>query len=221
MADPQIHSLDDLKRATMRCRQCPIGEYATQSVIGEGPLSAWLMLVGEQPGDQEDRQGRPFVGPAGQLLDRALAEAGISRAEAFVTNAVKHFKYEPRGKRRIHKSPSQREAAACAHWMEDEIALLKPTAAVALGARAAWSLTGAPVAVTKLRGQWIPRADGLRVLITLHPSALLRVREESERAAAFQAFVQDLRTARQATPGSNTRSTRRRNPASTTAPRGY
>jgi DNA polymerase len=221
MADPRIRSLDDLKRATMRCRQCPIGEYATQSVIGEGPLSACLVLVGEQPGDQEDRQGHPFIGPAGQLLDRALAEAGISRAEVFVTNAVKHFKFEPRGKRRIHKSPSQREAAACAHWMEDEIALVKPTAAVALGARAAWSLTGSPVAVTKMRGQWITRADGLRVLITLHPSALLRVREESERAAAFQAFVQDLRTARQAAAGANARAARRRNGASTTAPRGY
>jgi len=198
MSDPAIRTLEGLRAATMRCRQCPIGENATQSVIGEGPAHAWLMLVGEQPGDQEDRQGHPFVGPSGQLLDRALSAAGMARAEVFVTNAVKHFKYEPRGKRRIHKSPSQREAAACEHWLEDEIALVKPAAAVALGARAAWSLTGSPVAVTKMRGQWITRADGLRVLITLHPSALLRVREAAERDAAFQAFVRDLRVARAA-----------------------
>jgi DNA polymerase len=221
MADINIRSLAALRDATMRCRQCPIGEHATQSVIGEGPLGAWLMLVGEQPGDQEDRQGLPFVGPAGQLLNRALAEAGITRADTFVTNAVKHFKYEPRGKRRIHKSPSQREAAACEHWLEDEIALVKPSAIVALGARAAWSLTGSPVAVTKVRGQWLTRVDGLRVLITLHPSALLRVREESDRAAAFEAFVRDLRIARAAAPAG--RATRRRHAMKpeATAPRGY
>jgi uracil-DNA glycosylase len=155
-----------------------------------------LMLVGEQPGDQEDLQGRPFVGPAGRLLDAALAAAGITRAEVFVTNAVKHFKFEARGKRRIHKSPSQREAMACAHWLEDEIALVKPSAIVALGARAAWSLTGSPVAVTKLRGQWITRSDGVPVLVTLHPSALLRLREESERRAALDALVRDLVIAR-------------------------
>jgi uracil-DNA glycosylase family protein len=188
-------SLAALRKATMVCRECPIGERATQSVVGEGPIAPKLMLVGEQPGDQEDLQGHPFIGPAGRLLDKALAAAGIPRADVFVTNAVKHFKYEPRGKRRIHKSPSQREALACLHWLEDEIALVRPDAFVALGARAAWSLTGAPVAVTKMRGHWLIRADGMPVLVTLHPSALLRVREEAERAAAMQAFVADLRVA--------------------------
>ncbi|MEO6186381.1 MAG: UdgX family uracil-DNA binding protein, partial [Steroidobacteraceae bacterium] len=147
-----IRSLTALRAATMGCRQCPIGHYATQSVIGEGPRSARMMLVGEQPGDVEDRNGHPFVGPAGQLLDRALAAAGIARNEVFITNAVKHFKFELRGKRRIHKSPSQREAAACVHWLEDEISLIRPRALVALGARASWSLTGKAVAVTAMRG---------------------------------------------------------------------
>jgi DNA polymerase len=154
------------------------------------------MLVGEQPGDQEDLQGRPFVGPAGRLLDDALAKARIARSEVFVTNAVKHFKFEPRGKRRIHKSPSQSEAMACEHWLEDEIALVKPAAIVALGARAAWSLTGSPVAVTKMRGQWIKRPDGVPVLVTLHPSALLRLRDADERTAALKALVRDLTIAR-------------------------
>jgi uracil-DNA glycosylase len=192
-----IRTISALRKATMACRECPIGEYATQSVIGEGPVRARLMLVGEQPGDQEDLQGRPFVGPAGRLLDDALAAAGIVRSEIFVTNAVKHFKFEPRGKRRIHKSPSQREAMACVHWLEDEIALVKPSVIVALGARAAWSLTGSPVGVTRMRGQWIARSDGLPVLVTLHPSALLRLRAESERSAAVAALVRDLVIARE------------------------
>ena len=188
-------SLPALRAATMACRECPIGEYATQSVIGEGPRGARLMLVGEQPGDREELAGRPFVGPAGQLLEKALDAAGIARADVFITNAVKHFKFEPRGKRRIHKSPSQREALACLHWLEDEIALVRPDALVALGARAAWSLTGSPVSVTKQRGKWLVRSDGLPVLVTLHPSALLRVREEGERATALREFVRDLRIA--------------------------
>ncbi|MBK0391373.1 UdgX family uracil-DNA binding protein [Ramlibacter algicola] len=190
-----IHSLDELKAATMRCRECPIGEIATQSVIGEGRLHAPLMFVGEQPGDQEDLQGHPFVGPAGKLLDRALEAVGVPRDAVFVSNAVKHFKYELRGKRRIHKSPTQREAAACLHWLEDEIALVKPRALVALGATAARSLMGHQVAVTAERGKWLERADGLKVLVTLHPSALLRM-DPSEREEAFAAFVADLKKAR-------------------------
>jgi probable DNA metabolism protein len=189
-----IHSLAGLKDATMRCRECPIGEFATQSVTGEGRLRAALMLVGEQPGDQEDLQGHPFVGPAGQLLDRALAAAGIPREAVFVSNAVKHFKYELRGKRRIHKSPSQHEQAACLHWLEDEIALVKPQALVALGATAARSLVGHAVPVLAERGHWLEREDGRRVLITLHPSALLRMPAE-DREAAFAAFVKDLQQA--------------------------
>ena len=198
--EDHVASLGALHAATMQCRECPIGAHATQSVVGEGPDRTWLMLVGEQPGDQEDREGRPFVGPAGRLLDAALDAAGIARREIFVTNAVKHFKFELRGKRRLHKSPSQREAAACAHWLEDEIRLVQPTAAVALGARAAWTLTGAPVSVTRERGTWKTRPDGLRVLVTLHPSALLRLREKEERAAALQALVRDLRKALDARP---------------------
>ncbi len=193
--DPQIRSLARLKAATMACRECPIGEFATQSVIGEGHLQPALMLVGEQPGDQEDLQGHPFVGPAGKLLARALETAGIPREQTFVSNAVKHFKFELRGKRRIHKSPTQREIAACHHWLEDEIALVQPRALVALGASAARSLLGRALPVTANRGQWLPREDGLQVLVTLHPSALLRVDPE-QREAAFEAFVLDLRQAK-------------------------
>jgi DNA polymerase len=189
-------SLDELKAATMRCRECPIGEFATQSVIGEGCKTAKLMLVGEQPGDQEDQQGHPFVGPAGKMLARGLEEAGIPREKVFVSNAVKHFKYELRGKRRIHKTPTQREVAACHHWLDDEIAIVKPQALVALGATAAMSLMGRRVPVTAERGHWMVREeDGLKVLITLHPSALLRVLPD-EREAAFAAFVKDLSKAR-------------------------
>lgn len=193
-ADRGIQTLDQLKAATMACRECPIGATATQSVIGEGKLKPKLMLVGEQPGDQEDVQGHPFVGPAGKLLARALEAAGIPREQTFVSNAVKHFKFEPRGKRRIHKSPNVREIAACHHWLEDEIALVRPSALVALGATAARSLLGRVVPVTANRGLWLPREDRLEVLVTLHPSALLRVDPE-ERVAAFEAFVVDLRQA--------------------------
>jgi DNA polymerase len=192
--DRNIHTLAQLKAATMACRECPIGEIATQSVTGEGQLKARLMLVGEQPGDQEDLQGRPFIGPAGKLLSRALEAAGIPRGQTYVTNAVKHFKFELRGKRRIHKSPAVREIAACHHWLEDEIALVQPAALVALGATAARSLLGRAVPVTVNRGQWLPREDGLQVLVTLHPSALLRVDPE-DREAAFEAFAADLRQA--------------------------
>jgi uracil-DNA glycosylase len=192
--DAKITSLAVLKAATMACRECPIGEIATQSVIGEGRLKAKLMLVGEQPGDQEDLQGHPFVGPAGKLLARALEAAGIPREQTFVSNAVKHFNFELRGKRRIHKSPTQREIAACHHWLEDEIALVKPGALVALGSSAARSLLGRAVPVLANRGQWLARDDGLQVLVTLHPSALLRVDAE-DRDAAFEAFVADLRQA--------------------------
>jgi DNA polymerase len=196
---PRIRSLAGLKAATMACRECPIGQYATQSVIGEGNPKARLMLVGEQPGDQEDLQGHPFVGPAGKLLARALEQVGIPREQVFVSNAVKHFKFELRGKRRIHKTPTQREAAACLHWLEDEIALVKPEAIVALGSTAARSLVGRAVPVMAARGQWLDREDGRPVLITLHPSALLRVPPE-DRDAAFTAFTADLAKARKILP---------------------
>jgi uracil-DNA glycosylase len=195
LAQDGIRSLDELKAQTMRCRECPIGEFATQSVVGEGDAHARLMLVGEQPGDQEDVQGHPFVGPAGKLLARALEQAGIPPDKVFVSNAVKHFKFELRGKRRIHKSPTQREAAACLHWLEDEIALVRPQALVALGSTAARSLLGRAVPVMAHRGQWLVREDGRKVLVTLHPSALLRVLPE-DREEAFAAYVKDLKQAR-------------------------
>ena len=187
-------SLPSLRDALERCRECPIGEHATQAVPGEGPARARLMFVGEQPGDQEDLQGRPFVGPAGQLFARALDELAIARSDVYTTNAVKHFKFELRGKRRIHKTPAQQEASACLHWLESEIGLVDPEALVALGATAARQLMGRAVAVTRERGQWLKRADGRRVLITLHPSALLRM-EPGDKAEAYRAWLDDLRKA--------------------------
>jgi len=187
-------SLPALREALERCRECPIGEHATQAVPGEGLKHARLMFVGEQPGDQEDLQGKPFVGPAGMLLARALEELGVPRDKVYITNAVKHFKFELRGKRRIHKTPAQQEAAACLHWLESEIELVDPGALVALGATAARQLMGTAVAVTRERGRWLERSDGRRVLITLHPSALLRV-EPEDKAAAYAAWVGDLRKA--------------------------
>ena len=184
-------TLQALNDATQRCQGCPIGQHATQAVCGEGLSNARVMVVGEQPGDQEDLRGRPFVGPAGQLFDQAIAELGWQRGRLFITNAVKHFKYEPRGKRRMHKTPSQMEAAACAHWLESEIDLVKPEAVIALGATAAASLLGRHVAVMSERGQWFARSDGLRVLVTLHPAALLRTPPEFQ-AQAYSAWLKDL-----------------------------
>ncbi len=187
-------ALATLRDDLQRCRECPLGYFATQGVAGEGALRPALMLVGEVPGDQEDLQGHPFVGPAGQLLFRAIDSLGWPREALYVTNAVKHFKFELRGKRRIHKTPSQREAAACLHWLEDEIALVEPRAAIALGATAARSLLHRSVAVTREHGRWLPREDDLRVLVTLHPSALLRIRGE-EREPAYEQWLGDLRNA--------------------------
>lgn len=181
------------RQAALGCRECPLGALATQTVWGEGPIGAPLMFVGEQPGDQEDLQGRPFVGPAGRLLDRAFGELDWDRSIAYVTNAVKHFKYEPRGKRRIHKTPAQKEADACLHWLQSEIATVQPQALVALGATAARQLLRRPVAVLRERG-WHTRDDGLPVLVTLHPSALLRA-DPAEREAAYAAWLADLKLA--------------------------
>lgn len=190
-------SLPQLRAACQHCRDCPIGEHATQAVFGEGPAHAALMVVGEQPGDQEDLRGHPFVGPAGQLFNRAVAELGWDRQQFYVTNAVKHFKYEVRGKRRMHKTASQAEADACLPWLQAEIAQVKPKAIIALGATAARQLMGRPVPVTKLHGQWLRReSDGLPVLITTHPSALLRTQDDA-RAAAYTQWLADLRHATQ------------------------
>ena len=185
---------DSLRQATNACRECPIGEFATQSVIGDGALRARLMLVGEQPGDQEDRQGLPFVGPAGRLLQRAFDELGWQREKLYLTNAVKHFKFELRGKRRMHKTPGQREAEACLHWLEDEVRLVHPRAFVALGATAARSLAGRPVPVMQMRGQWVDSRFGPQMLVTLHPSALLRG-DPLRRESAWDAWLRDLSVA--------------------------
>jgi probable DNA metabolism protein len=187
-------SLPALRRQTNACRACPIGAMATQAVHGAGPTGARLMLVGEQPGDQEDLQGRPFAGPAGQLVDRALAQLGWPRDTLYLTNALKHFKYVLRGQRRMHKTASQQEAAACLQWLDHEIALVGPQAAIALGATAARALLGRPVAVTTERGQWFTRHDGLRVLVTLHPAALLRM-DGGATASHFAQWVDDLQLA--------------------------
>ena len=176
------------------CQACPLWQGATQTVFGEGPVAARLMLVGEQPGEREDLQGHPFVGPAGRLLDEALEQLGWPRDRLYLTNAVKHFKYELRGKRRMHKSPAQREVQACAPWLEQEIATVDPGAIVALGATAARAVLGHAVPVLANRGQWLAREDGRRVLITLHPSALLRDRGP-DRDAAIAAWIEDLRRA--------------------------
>jgi len=176
------------------CQACPLWQGATQTVFGEGPVAARLMLVGEQPGDREDLQGHPFVGPAGRLLDEALEQLGWPRDRLYLTNAVKHFKYELRGKRRMHKSPAQREVQACAPWLEQEITTVDPAAIVALGATAARAVLGHAVPVLASRGQWLAREDGRRVLITLHPSALLRDRGPG-RDAAIAAWIEDLRRA--------------------------
>lgn len=187
-------SLPELKEAASGCRECPLGALATQTVWGEGAPRAKLMLVGEQPGDREDREGRPFVGPAGHLLDHALQQLGWPRDSVYVTNAVKHFKFEWRGKLRKHKTPGQLEILACNHWLESEIAAVKPAKMVALGATAARALLGRQVKVQAERGHWLRREDGLPVLITLHPSALLRG-DPAERDEAFRAWLRDLKRA--------------------------
>lgn len=193
-------NLDELRAAAHACRACPLGALATQAVCGEGPVGARHMLVGEQPGDQEDLAGRPFVGPAGQLLERTLAELDWPRDTVYLANAVKHFKYELRGKRRLHKTPGQLEAQACAHWLAREIELVQPAALVALGATAARTLLGRPVAVQAERGRWLhERADGRPVLVTLHPAALLRM-TDADRAAALPAWHRDLARARDLEP---------------------
>ena len=191
--DPPLR-LAALREQAARCRECPLGALATQTVWGEGAERARLMIVGEQPGDREDLVGKPFVGPAGHLLDRAFETLGWDRAALYVTNAVKHFKYELRGKRRMHKTPGQLEILACAHWLQAEIDAVGPAAIVALGGTAARSLLGRPVKVLAERGQWAERPDGVRVLVTLHPSALLRG-EPADRAREFERWVADLELA--------------------------
>src|ERR1700728_1973957 len=182
-----------LRAAVQKCRGCDLYACATQAVFGEGPNSAEIVFIGEQPGDEEDRQGHPFVGPSGKLLDRGLEEAGIDRSQVYVTNAVKHFKFEERGKRRIHKKPNSVEIRACRPWLEAEINLIQPRIIVCLGATAAESLFGSAYRVTKARGLFVENSWAPHVTSTVHPSSILRAPDEQQRHVEYQKFVDDLK----------------------------
>jgi uracil-DNA glycosylase family protein len=190
-----IASLRELAKAENECTRCPLYKHATQAVPGEGRKGAHLMLVGEQPGDKEDLAGKPFVGPAGRVLDQALEAAGIPRTEIFVTNAVKHFKHEMRGKRRLHKRPNTYEIERCKIWLDFERKIVKPAAIVALGATAARSLFGRPITIAKLRGRMVQLPDGTPAFVTIHPSFLLRIQDDADKEREYRNFVADLRPA--------------------------
>jgi DNA polymerase len=190
-----IKSLRRLAAAEAGCTRCPLYRDATQAVPGEGPRRATFMLVGEQPGDREDRAGKPFVGPAGRMLDAALHDAGIPREETFVTNAVKHFKHEMRGKRRLHKRPNIYEIERCKIWLDNERQLVKPSAIIAMGVTAARSLTGKTLTISKRRGRPLDLADGTKLFVTIHPSSLLRIEDEKNKHEAYRQFVADLKAA--------------------------
>ena len=193
---PERPSLSRLREAAAGCRACPLWKTGTQTVFGEGLTKAEIVFVGEQPGDREDREGRPFVGPAGRVLDEALDEVGIDRRLAYVTNAVKHFKWEGRGKRRIHQKPNAEELAACRPWLDAELSVLRPQVLVALGATAAQSLLGRGFRVTKQRGVPVESDLAPNVLATVHPSSILRAPDEAARREAYAAFVADLQVVR-------------------------
>jgi uracil-DNA glycosylase family protein len=189
---PSHPTLAKLRAAAMSCTACPLYANATQTVFGEGPVPAALMLVGETAGDREDLEGRPFVGPAGKLLDHCLAEAGIARKDAYVTNVVKHFKWTPRGKRRIHGKPNAMEIRACKPWLDAEIALVQPKVLVCLGATAAQTLLGGDFRVTEMRGRFVHSSLAAYVTATVHPSSLLRA-EDARRKTEIARFIGDLR----------------------------
>ncbi len=195
---PAERTLPALVEASKTCRGCDLYRDATQTVFGEGPARAEIMLIGEQPGDREDRDGHPFVGPAGQLLDRALEAAGIDRTTVYVTNAVKHFKFEPRGKRRIHKKPNAEEIRACNPWLDAELDAVKPTIVVCLGATAAQAVIGPSFRVTQHRGEFVDTPLEPLVTATVHPSSILRSPDDSTRAAETEALIRDLRTVAEA-----------------------
>jgi uracil-DNA glycosylase len=192
---PGRRTLKALREAARACRGCPLYAHATQTVFGAGDAHARLILIGEQPGDREDLEGKPFVGPAGQLLDRCLVEAGIDRGLVYVTNAVKHFKWEPRGKRRIHKKPSAREVAACRPWFDAEVDAIHPALIVCLGATAAQALLGRSFRVTQDRGKVLSAPSLPPILATIHPSSILRAPDQQAREEARAGFIQDLRAA--------------------------
>ncbi|TMD98661.1 MAG: UdgX family uracil-DNA binding protein [Chloroflexi bacterium] len=187
--------MEQLKEAALSCRGCELWANATQTVFGEGRESSKLMLVGEQPGDQEDLQGKPFVGPAGRLLEKGLEEAGIDRRRVYVTNAVKHFRWTRRGKRRLHEKPNAGQVRACRPWLEAEIEVVKPQVIVLLGATAAQSVMGPAFRVSKQRGEVLSSPFGVPVLATVHPSSILRATDEESRDAALAAFIADLKVA--------------------------
>ena len=195
---PERPTLARLRQAAPDCRGCELWEDATQVVFGAGSRDARLVLVGEQPGDKEDKEGEPFVGPAGRLLDEALADAGIAREEVYVTNAVKHFRHTLRGRRRLHQKPELRHLVACSPWLEAELDVVRPDVVVALGATAGRAVLGRPVKIGAERGAVLDEPADRRSLITTHPSALLRIRERSDRAAAYDALVADLAVAAEA-----------------------
>jgi uracil-DNA glycosylase len=190
---PEQPTLPRLREAAAGCRGCRLWERGTQTVFGEGARDAEVMLVGEQPGDQEDVAGKPFVGPAGRILDQALEEAGIDRRQAYVTNVVKHFKWEPRGKRRIHQKPNWSEMAACRPWLDAELDVVGPEVVVCLGATAAQALIGRDFRVSRQRGELVESPLAHYVLATVHPSSILRQRDDASREAEYTAFVEDLR----------------------------
>jgi uracil-DNA glycosylase len=190
---PDPPTLRKAAEASERCKACRLWEHATQTVFGEGSAAAEVMLIGEQPGDKEDLAGKPFVGPAGKLLDRALDQAGIDRKKVYVTNAVKHFKWEPRGKKRIHKKPAADEIAACRPWLETEVSLVKPKVIVCLGATAAQAVIGREFRVTRQRGQFVSQSSLAPWLTaTVHPSSILRAPDEETRRLEMKLFVEDL-----------------------------
>jgi len=188
-------SLQILRDEAAHCRACPLWKNATQTVFGEGPAHAQALLVGEQPGDKEDLAGKPFVGPAGQMLDRALIESGIDRKKVYVTNAVKHFKFVPRGKIRLHQKPTTPEIRACRQWYERELAAIKPVIVVAMGATAAQSVFGKITPINKNRGRLIDLDEGIKALVTVHPSYLLRLPDADAKAREYARFVEDLKVA--------------------------
>jgi uracil-DNA glycosylase len=188
-------SLKSLREEASHCRACPLWKDATQTVFGEGPQHARIMLVGEQPGDKEDLAGKPFVGPAGQMLDRALEEAGVARDKAYVTNAVKHFKFVLRGKFRLHQKPTTPEIRACRPWYERELAAIKPVLVVAMGATAAQCVFGKITPINRNRGHLVDLADGIKALVTVHPSYLLRLPDADAKAREYARFVEDLKIA--------------------------
>ena len=192
---PDSSSLSTVRKAAEHCTACHLSKRATQTVFGEGPKKAPMMLVGEQPGDYEDVAGKPFVGPAGKIMDRALEEAGIDRKKVYVTNVVKHFKWEPRGKRRIHKKPNSREVAACRPWLEAELRLVAPKLLVILGSTAGQAIFGPSFRVTRERGKVLSSKFAPRVVATVHPSSLLRQPDEESRDREYKLFVADLRVA--------------------------